>query len=116
MTWKLAFALLAVPALTVSEPMRSGHPITPEHQRLRHERALIAELDRAVAARDAEHLSRALLAHRQAFPEDREGLQSGYALIETCLRGGDRGEAEAFYRTRRGSPLRRWIRRVCLER
>jgi len=108
------------PLEPVAEWQREGHPhpLTQEHERLRRERALLAELDQAIDFRDGAALRAGLAAYRREFPEDPQGLQQGYAVLASCLTNpgpASRVDAERFYRTRHGSSLRRWIRRVCLE-
>jgi hypothetical protein len=93
------------------------HPITPAHERLRRERALVAELNRAMDGRNATALREGLETYRLEFPEDEQRIQEGYGVITDCLAAGSatRQAAERFYAANRGSPLRRWIRRICLE-
>jgi hypothetical protein len=101
-----------------SVPDLHPHPITPEHERLRRERAFVQELNQAIDFRDGLVLREALDAYRRQFPQDEQRLQQGYGIIADCLTvPGDAGRAAArrFYDAQRGSSLRRWVRRVCLD-
>ena len=105
---------LAAPAPRAEHP----HPITAEHQRLRRERALLAQLDQAVDFHDGRALGSLLDQYRREFPEDEQRLQAGYGVIAECLNApgaSSRSVAADFYAQQRGSSLRRWVRRVCLE-
>jgi hypothetical protein len=109
------------PRVTPKEPgeeKAQPHPLGPRHERLRRERHFVARLDDAVDARSGALLREALEEYRREFPEDEQRLQAGYAVIADCLDGGSemaRQVAERFYEQHRGSSLRRWVRRVCLE-
>ncbi len=96
---------------------RHPHPITPAHERLRRERHFVASLDDAMDARSGALLREKLEQYRREFPEDHQRLQAGYAVIADCLEHGEsaRASAEKYYQERRGSTLRRWVRRLCLE-
>ena len=92
------------------------HPITPAHERLRRQRNLVSRLDDAIDARDPDELRRALAHYQQEFPEEQR-LLDGYGIIAACLENAPsaRVEAQAFYDANRGSTLRRWVRRTCLD-
>jgi hypothetical protein len=94
------------------------HPITPAHERLRLERAYVAELNQAIDFHDGLALREALDAYRRDFPEDQQRLQEAYGIIGDCLTSpgeASREAARSFYDAHHGSSLRRWVRRVCLE-
>lgn len=105
-------------SVSVQPPTEHPHPITAEHQRLRRERALLAQLDRAIDFHDGRELRELLDRYRREFPEDEQRLQAGYGVIAACLNApgsNSRVAAASFYAQQRGSSLRRWVRRVCLE-
>lgn len=114
----------AVPALPVGAPLpaaelRHPHPITPQHARIYRENELTFSLDGAVDVEDAPGIRRLLESYRQEFPEDSLVLQQGYEIIADCLEKPGpvtRAVAQRFYDTEIASPIRRHLRRHCLER
>jgi hypothetical protein len=94
------------------------HPITPQHQRIYRENRLVGELNGAMDVKDVPALRRMLEEYRRDYPEDDNMLQDGYAVIADCLeRPGDdaRAAATRWAETHRGSTLRRFVNRHCLE-
>ncbi len=94
------------------------HPLTPEHQRIFLENALIGDLNGAMDVNDAPGLRSLLQQYRDEYPEDAHVLADGYALIADCLeRPGPetRAAAQRYYDEQLDSGLRRYIRRHCLE-
>lgn len=113
---------VAPPVLALASPEIETHPhphpLTPAHARLRRERSLITRLDAAVDARRGDELRQALDQYRREFPGDEQRLQDGYTVLAACLEhpdGAAHDAAQRFYDERRGSSLRRWVRRICLE-
>ena len=98
------------------------HPITPEHEALRAELQLVAALNDALDLGDASGM-RALIARYDAIaPEDPLRLAEGYERLADCLEARDpagranaRANAQHYYDDARGSSLRRYVRRLCLE-
>jgi hypothetical protein len=113
-----------VPPLPVGAPppaaeLRHPHPITPRHARIYRENELTFSLDGAVDVEDAPGIRRLLESYRQEFPEDSLLLQQGYEIIADCLEKPGpvtRALAQRFYDTEIASPVRRHLRRHCLER
>ena len=95
------------------------HPITPAHQRIYRENRLVGALDGAMDVKDAAAMRRLLQTYRDEYPEDDNMLQDGYAIVADCFeRPGEatRAAALAWADTHRGSTLRRFVSRHCLER
>ena len=94
------------------------HPITPQHERIFRENALLGELNGALDVRDVAGLRRLLASYRDEYPEDAHVLQDGYELIANCWErpgAATRAAAQRYYDERLDSGLRRYIRRHCLE-
>ena len=94
------------------------HPITPQHQRIYRENHLVGELNGAMDVKDVPGLRRLLEEYRRDYPEDDNMLQDGYAVIADCLEHpgeAARAAAERWAETHRGSTLRRFVNRHCLE-
>lgn len=67
--------------------------------------------------RDAATFNASLATYRSEFPDEDQLLQHCYALIGACLvapNDSNRKAARDFYRTHRGSTLRRWLRQICV--
>jgi hypothetical protein len=95
------------------------HPHTPIHDRIYRENTLFGQLNGAMDSRDAAGMRRLLAQYRDEYPEDAHFLQEGYAIIVACLERPDdraaRSAAERYWKERRASQLRRYVRRHCLE-
>jgi hypothetical protein len=94
------------------------HPITPQHERIYRENHLIGELNGAMDVKDVPALRRLLEDYRRDYPEDDNMLQDGYAVIAECLEHpgeAARAAASSWAETHRGSTLRRFVNRHCLE-
>ncbi len=94
------------------------HPITPQHQRIYRENRLIGELNGAMDVKDVPGLRRLLEEYRRDYPEDDNMLQDGYAIIADCLEHpseATRAAATRWAETHRGSTVRRFVNRHCLE-
>ena len=95
------------------------HPITPRHIRIQHENALIGQLNGAMDVEDGAGLRRLLDEYRREYPEDENQLQEGYGIIADCLEHpGDasRAAGRRYYDRERGSILRLFVQRHCLDR
>lgn len=93
------------------------HPITPEHQRIFRENALLFQLNEAMDGKEVARLRRYLQEYRHEYPEDPHEMQSGYELIADCLEHpGDRTRAAAqkYFNEETASTLRRFVLRHCL--
>ena len=106
------------PTEAASEQPMHPHPHTPKHERIYRENNLVGHLNGAMDSKDVAGMRRLLERYRAEYPEDPNDLQRGYEVIVDCLeRPGEetRGEAERYWRERKGSILRRYVRRHCLE-
>jgi hypothetical protein len=94
------------------------HALTAAHQRIFAENARVAELNGAMDQGDYAALRQLNARYREAYPEDAHALQHGYDLIADCLEELTPARVDAarrFWRERRASSLRRYVRRYCLE-
>jgi hypothetical protein len=95
------------------------HPITPRHERIFRENHLVGQLNGAMDVKDFAGMRRLLEEYRRDYPEDDNMLQDGYAIVADCLeRPGDaaaRAAAVRWGETHRGSTLRRFVNRHCIE-
>jgi len=95
------------------------HPITPRHVRIQQENALIGQLNGAIDVEDGPGMRRLLDQYRDEFPEDENQLQEGYGVIADCLEHpgeASRAAGQRYYERERGSILRVFVQRLCLER
>jgi hypothetical protein len=93
------------------------HPITAQHQRMFRENTLLGEMNGALDVRDGAGLRRLLDRYRGEFPEDPSQLQEGYRIIADCLEhpgAASTAAAQRLYDVERGSTLRRFVGRHCL--
>jgi hypothetical protein len=100
------------------DALRPSHPITPAHQRIFRENNLIGRLNAAMDLGDFQELRRRNAEYRQQYPEDSHRLQEPYDLIAACQESpsdATRQAAQRYWSDHRGSTLRRYIRRYCLE-
>ena len=94
------------------------HPITPQHQRIFAENRLIGALHGAMDVKDVAGIRKLLKQHREAYPEDDNDVQEGFELVADCFEHPGPATREAavrFGEAHRGSTLRRWVNRHCLE-
>jgi hypothetical protein len=110
------------PPSTDVDVLGPSHPLTPEHERLRGRRALVAQLNDALDLRDAVAMRALLERYESEDPEDPQRLVEGYERIADCIeQAGTAGLADAranaqrYYDEARASSLRRYVRRICLE-
>ncbi len=97
---------------------RHPHPITPEHQRIQRENALIGSLNGAMDVGDFEGLRELNERYKIEHPDDAHALQAGYDLIADCLEErtpDNRSRAERYFAEERASTLRRYVQRHCLK-
>jgi hypothetical protein len=86
--------------------------------RIQRENQLIQQLNDALDLRDSAKLRELVARYREQGFEDVDKLADGYEIVANCIDhpgAASRGAAQAFYDRERGSILRRYIRRVCLE-
>jgi hypothetical protein len=105
-----------------NEPVPDGpvhpHPITPEHERIFEENRLIGALNGAMDVKDVPAMRKFLEQYREQYPEDDHMIQGGYSVIADCLEHPgrtSRAAAERWADDHRGSTLRRFVQRHCLE-
>jgi hypothetical protein len=94
------------------------HPITPQHQRIYAENRLIGALNGAMDVRDVAGMRKLLKQYRDEYPEDANDVQEGYEVVADCFEhpGAEaRAAAVRFGEEHRGSTLRRWVNRYCLD-
>jgi hypothetical protein len=94
------------------------HPLSAAHQRIFAENARVAELNSAMDRGDYAALRELDARYREAYPEDEHALQQGYELIADCMERLTPARVDAarrFWRERRASSLRRYVRRYCLQ-
>jgi hypothetical protein len=102
------------------------HPFTPEREALQQELRLVGALQDALDLEDVPALRGLVDRYRAHVPADENKLAEGYARLADCLdvdhdqRDDERASvlaaALAYYQNERASTLRRYIRRICLER
>jgi hypothetical protein len=104
------------PTLDAVEP----HPITAERLRIDEQQRLFDRVEAAVDARDFPRARALLDEHPTRFP-DPEGwpdLRDGWRTIADCLEHpgpAARARGQRYVDEERASPLRRRVRRACLE-
>ncbi len=94
------------------------HPITSERIRIQRENQLIGAMSDAMDVRDGEQLRKSLNKYREQYPEDPNQLQEGYQIIADCLEqlgAASAAVGQHYYEKERGSILRRFVGRYCLE-
>ncbi len=94
------------------------HPLDEAHARIDAENRLIQALNDAMSFRKVEDMREMLDEYRKLEPSDLDKNQLGYEVIADCIEfPGEASLAAAhdFYDTERHSPLRRFVRRICLE-
>lgn len=109
-----------------STPDRHPHPFTPEREALQQELRLVGALQDALDLEDVPALRDLIDRYRAHVPADENKLAEGYARLADCLEvdhdqrdhehDSARAAARAYYDNERASTLRRYIRRICLER
>lgn len=101
---------------------RHPHPITPERDALQYELRLVGALQDALDLGDAPALRELIQRYRAHVPGDENKLAEGYERLADCLESSVsnhevvRARALEYYENERASTVRRYIRRVCLER
>lgn len=96
-----------------------SHPITPTHERIYRENNLNGAMAGAMQVGDYLGLRALIEEYRMDYPEDSYRLQEGYTIIADCMEKltEERQEtAREYWKTKRGSLVRRFVRRHCLEK
>lgn len=116
----------SVPSAKTSTADRHPHPMTPEREALQQELRLVGALQDALDLEDVPALRDLIDRYRAHVPADENKLAEGYARLADCLEvdhdarehehDSVRAAALAYYDNERASTLRRYIRRICLER
>jgi len=94
------------------------HPLDDAHARIDATNRLLQALNDAMSFRKVKEMREMLADYRKLDPEDVDQNQLGYSVIADCIESPGEASlaaARAFYDTRRHSPLRRFVRRICFE-
>jgi hypothetical protein len=100
------------------DPTRHAHPITAEHLRLYREDELLNGAWRSLRRRDFARARELVQTHQNEYPASKAHMDEGLLLLADCIEhpGAEtRAKAQAFYDTKTFSPMRRRLRRLCLE-
>ncbi|HEY6081062.1 MAG TPA: hypothetical protein VIW29_19740 [Polyangiaceae bacterium] len=97
---------------------RHAHPITAEHLRLYREDDLLGGAWQALRRRDFQTARQLVAAHQAEYPDSKAHMDEGLLLLADCMQSPSaehKARAQAFYDSKTYSPLRRRLRRSCLE-
>ena len=116
-------AVVAPPPETVTQPAaydphRHAHPITEEHLRMYREDDLLDGAWHALRKRDFVEARNLVSTHQFEYPDSRAHMDEGLLLLADCMQhpGPEtKARAQVFYDTKTFSPMRRRLRRLCLE-
>lgn len=100
------------------EPGMVPHPLDEAHARIDAENRLLQALNDAMSFRKVKEMREMLADYRRLDPADVDQNQLGYSVIADCIESPGEASlaaARAFYDSRRHSPLRRFVRRICFE-
>jgi len=100
------------------DPTRHAHPITAEHLRMYREDELLNGAWRALRRREFARARELVTTHQSEYPASKEHMDEGLLLLADCMErpsAETRAKAQAFYDTKTFSPMRRRLRRLCLE-
>jgi pyruvate/2-oxoglutarate dehydrogenase complex dihydrolipoamide acyltransferase (E2) component len=100
------------------DPTRHAHPITAEHLRMYREDELLNGAWRALRKRDFARARELVTTHQSEYPASKAHMDEGLLLLADCMEhpsAESRAKAQAFYDTKTFSPMRRRLRRLCLE-
>ena len=100
------------------EPGMVPHPLDEAHARIDATNRLLQALNDAMSFRKVKEMRAMLVDYKKLDPEDVDQNQLGYSVIADCIESPGEASlaaARAFYDTRRHSPLRRFVRRICFE-
>lgn len=107
-------------AVVVIDPpeLEHPHPITPERERIQRENQILGAMNDAMDLGNGSRLREILTQYRDEYPEDPNQLQEGYQIIADCLEHPGATSTAAgrrYYDVERGSILRVFVGRHCLE-
>lgn len=80
---------------------------------------LIQRLNDAMSLHQVREMRELLFRYRELDPTDVDASQAGYTVIADCIEfpgAASLSAARHFYDKQRHSPLRRWVRRICVEK
>jgi hypothetical protein len=100
------------------DPARHAHPITPEHLRMYREDELLNGAWRSLRKRDFALARKLVATHQSEYPDSKAHMDEGLLLLADCMQypsAETTAKAQAFYDTKTFSPMRRRLRRLCLE-
>lgn len=100
------------------DPTRHAHPITAEHLRMYREDELLNGAWRSLRKREFARARELVQTHQNEYPASKEHMDEGLLLLADCMEhpsAETRAKAQAFYDTKTFSPMRRRLRRHCLE-
>jgi len=95
-----------------------SHPITPAHLRIQLENQYIGAMNDAMDLKDATKLRELVGHYREQGFEDVDKRADGYEIVANCIEhpgAASRAAAQSFWDNQRGSNLRRYVHRHCLE-
>jgi hypothetical protein len=96
---------------------RRPHPITPKHESIFRENAILGSLNGAMDVGDVDAMREMNRKYKIEFPQAGT-LQEGYDIIADCIEQRStqrRDRAESYYEEKRASTLRRYVRRYCFK-
>ncbi|HEY3592836.1 MAG TPA: hypothetical protein VGL13_03140, partial [Polyangiaceae bacterium] len=99
-------------------PGQPSHPTTPESERIQRENAMVQAMNDAMDLADGAKLRALVREHAEEYPEDSNQLRDGYDVVADCLEHpgpASRAAGERFFENERGSTLRRFVKRYCIE-
>jgi hypothetical protein len=99
-------------------PGMPSHPITAEHEHIQQELQLVQAMNDAMDLGDGARLRALIREHGQQFPGDLNQLRDGYDIVADCLEHpgpASTAAGERYFENERGSTLRRFVHRYCLE-
>ena len=97
---------------------RHAHPITAEHLRLYREDDLLDGAWQALRRRDFAAARQLVATHQAEYPDSKSHMDEGLLLLADCMQSpsaANKARAQAFYDSKTYSPMRRRLRRSCLE-
>jgi len=100
------------------DPSRHAHPITAEHLRLYREDDLQGAAWQALRKRDFQAARQLVATHQAEYRDSKAHIDEGLLLLADCMQSPsaeNKARARAFYDEKTYSPMRRRLRRGCLE-
>jgi hypothetical protein len=100
------------------DPTQHVHPITAEHLRMYREDDLLDGAWHALRQRDFQAARQLVGTHQAEYPDSKAHMDEGLLLLADCMENPSpesKARAQAFYDSKTYSPMRRRLRRFCLE-